>query len=46
MLDIFLCDTFFLISETKFASYAGGNTSYVASDNVDDVIEILENGSI
>ena len=36
----------FLISETKFASYADDNAPYVVSDNVDDVIKMLENDSI
>ena len=35
LLNIFLCGMFFLMSETKFASYADDNTPYVASGNVD-----------
>ena len=37
---------FFSMSETEFASYTDDNAPYIVSDNVDDVIEILENDSI
>ena len=37
---------FFLMNETEFISYADDNTPYVASDNIDYVIKILENDSI
>ena len=36
----------FLLSETEFAIYADNNTPYVISDNINDVIKILENDSI
>ena len=36
---------FFLMSEAEFASYADDKTLHDASDNVDDVIKILENDS-
>ena len=45
LFNIFLCDMFFLMSETEFASYADDNTTCVASDNVDDVTKILKNDS-
>ena len=43
---LFLCDTLFVMSETKFAGYADSNTPYVPFENVDDVTKILENDSI
>ena len=43
---LFLCDMFFLISETEFASYDDDNTPYVAADNIDNVNRMLENDSI
>ena len=46
LFDLFLCDTLFVMSETKFAGYADSNAPYVAFDNVDDVTKILENDSI
>ena len=35
---IFLCDLFFIMNETDFASYADNNTSYVAANNIEDVM--------
>ena len=43
---IFLGGMFFLVKETEFPSYADDNTLCVMSDNVSDVIKILENDSI
>ena len=37
---------FFLMSETEFPSYADDKTPYVASENVNGVVKILENNSI
>ena len=42
----FLCDMFFVMNGIDFASYADGNTQYVSSDSIEDVIRILENDSI
>ena len=44
--NIFLCDIFFVMNDIDFASYADNNTPYVPSDNIEDVIRILENDSI
>ena len=44
--NIFLCDMFFELSQTDFASYADDNTPYAEADNIDEVITILENDSI
>ena len=43
---IFLCDMFFALSQTDFASYADDNTPYVEANNIDEDIAILENDSI
>ena len=37
---------FFAMKDIDFASYADGNTPYVSSDSIEDVIRILENDSI
>ena len=37
---------FFVMNDIYFASYADGNTPYVLSDSIEDVIRILENDSI
>ena len=44
--NIFLCDMFFVLSQTDFASYAEDNTPYVEANNIDEVITILQNNSI
>ena len=46
LFNIFLCDMFFVLSQTDFASYANGNTPCVEANNIDEVITILENDSI
>ena len=47
LFNIFLCDLFFLINETDFASYADDNTSYVTGDSIENVLNnSLENVSI
>ena len=46
LLNIFLCDMFFVMKDIDFASYTDDNTPYVSSDSIEDVIRILENDSI
>ena len=43
---IFLCDLFWIMCETNFASYTNDNTSYVLGDSMDDAIKSLEDDSI
>ena len=42
LFNIYLCDMFFELSQTDFASYADDNTPYAEADNIDEVITILE----
>ena len=44
--NIFLCDLFFIMNETEFASYADDNTPYTSGQNIDNVIRSLENDSV
>ena len=44
--NIFLCDMFFVPSQTDFASFADDNTPYVEANNIEEVIAVLENDSI
>ena len=44
--NIFLCDLFFIMNETEFASYADDNTPYTSGQKIDNVIRTLENGSV
>ena len=46
LFDIFLCDLFFIMNETDFASYADDNTPYVVGDNIEDVIIKLQNAPL
>ena len=46
LFNIFLCDLFFIMSKTEFASYADDNTSYNSGQNIDNVIRTLENDSV
>ena len=46
LFNIFLCDLFFIMNETEFASYADDNTPYTSGQNIDNVIRALENDSI
>ena len=46
LFNIFLCDMLFVMNDIDFASHANGNTPYVSSDSIEDVIRILENDSI
>ena len=46
LFNIFLCDLFWIMCETDFASYADDNTPYALGDNIDDIIKSLEDDSI
>ena len=46
LFNIFLCDMFFVLSQTDFASYVDDNTPYLEANNIDEVITLLENDSI
>ena len=46
LFNIFLCDMFFVLRQTDFASFADDNTPYVEANNIDEVITVLENDSI
>ena len=46
LLNIFLCDLFYMMSDTDFASYADDNTPYVSADTIDEVIKRLETASV
>ena len=46
LFNIFLCDLFFIMNETDFASYADDNTPYVVVNNIEDVIIKLQNASL
>ena len=45
LFNIFLDGLFFIISNINIASYADDNTSYIAADNIDDLIKSLEEAS-
>ena len=46
LFNIFLAGLFFIISNINIASYADGNTPYIAADNIHDLIKSLEEASI
>ena len=46
LFNIFLCDLFYMMSDTNFASYADNNAPYVSTDTVDEVIKRLETASV
>ena len=46
LFNTFLCDLFYSMHETDFASYADDNTPYVTGDSTEGVINSLENVSI
>ena len=46
LFNIFLCDLFYMVGDTDFASYADDNTLYVSADTVDEVIKRLETASV
>ena len=41
-----LCDSFYVMSDTDFASYADDNTTDVSADTIDEVIKTLETASV
>jgi hypothetical protein len=45
LFNIFICDLFFIMKDTEFASYADDNTPYVSGKNSDEVISLLEEKS-
>ena len=40
--NIFLCDLYWIMFKTDFASYADDYTAYVSGDRIDDVIKPVE----
>ena len=46
LFNIFLCDLFFIMNETDFASYANDNTPYRTANITDEVIQSLEHDSM
>ena len=44
--NIVLCDLFFIMNKTEFASYADDNTSYTSGQNIDNVVRTLEINSV
>ena len=46
LFNIFLCDLFYMMSDTNFASYADDNAPYVSADTADEVIKRLETASV
>ena len=46
LFNIFLCDLFYVPSDTDFSSYADDNTPYVSVDTIDEVIKRLETDSV
>ena len=45
VIQLFLCDLFFIMKETDFSSYADHNTSYRTADTNEEVIKLLESDS-
>ena len=41
----FLCDLFFIMNDTDFASYADDNTPYTTEKNMEDAISKLQNST-
>ena len=46
IVNIFLCDLFFIIKETDFSSYADDNTPYRTGDTIGEAIKLLECNSV
>ena len=46
LFNIFLCDLFWMVCESDFASYANDNTPHILGDSIDDIIKSLEDDSI
>ena len=42
LFNIFMCDLFFIMNDTDFASYADDNTPYAIGNSTEEVIETLE----
>ena len=42
LFNAFLTDLFFVVNDTDIASYANGNTPFMVTDNVNDLITSLE----
>ena len=42
LFNIFLCDLFFIMNESEFASYPDDNTPYTLGQNIDNVIRTLK----
>ena len=45
LLNIFLCDLFFIMKETDFSSYADDNMPYRTAETIEEVIKLLERDS-
>ena len=46
LFNIFLCDIFYMMNDTDFASYADNNTLYVLADTINEAIKWLETASV
>ena len=46
LFNIFLCDLFYIMSDTELSSYAANNTPYVSADTINEVIKRLETASV
>ena len=46
LFNIFLCDLFFIMNKTDFASYADDNTIYRTANSIDEAIQSLEHESM
>ena len=46
LINIFLCDLFYMMSNNGFASYADDNTSYVSADTIDEAVKRQETVSV
>ena len=46
LFNIFLCDLFYMMSDTDLASYADDDTPYVSADTIDEVIKRRETASV
>ena len=46
LLNILLCDLFYMMSDTDLASYADDDTPYVSADTINEVIKRLETASV
>ena len=46
LFNIFLCDIFYMMSDTDSSSYADNNTLHVSANTIDEVIKMLETASV